>query len=104
MKAAKAKLSLTDMSNAEEARAAEVEGSCGGDAESLLASSQAEPADEPQARAAAKPPSWCLAQVLLRMPKAKRTRLHQIALGLDKSLQQLVLDAVDDYLERRGFR
>jgi len=51
-----------------------------------------------------RPPSWRLAQVIVRMPREKRRRLHQVALGLDKTVQDVFMEALDEYLETRGLR
>lgn len=51
-----------------------------------------------------RPPSSELAQFILRMPWEKRRRVHQLALELGKSGQDLFMDALDEYLKRRGLR
>lgn len=49
-------------------------------------------------------PSSGLAQFILRMSWEKRRRIHQLALELGTSGQALFMEALDEYLKRRGLR
>lgn len=51
-----------------------------------------------------RPPSSELAQFILRMPWDKRRRVHQLALELGKSGQDLFMEALGEYLKSRGLR
>lgn len=51
-----------------------------------------------------KPPSWNLCQVAVRMTKSERKRLQRAALDSDMTVQELVMDALREYRERRGLR
>jgi len=72
----------------------------------LIATHQdaAPPATGAPSPAKPRPPSWQLAQVIIRMPREKRRRLHQLAISLDKTAQDVMLEALDAYLAAKGMR
>lgn len=51
-----------------------------------------------------RPPSWELSQLTLRMSAEKHRKLKQLAAGLDKTIQEVLTEALDLYLENRGMR
>ncbi len=49
-----------------------------------------------------RPPSWEEPQISIRVPKETRRRLNIVAASLDKSAKEVVLEALNLYLDQQG--
>lgn len=49
-----------------------------------------------------RPPSWEEPQISIRVPKETRRRLNIVAASLDMSAKDVVLEALNLYLDRQG--
>jgi hypothetical protein len=66
---------------------------------------QAAPAradDQQSLPAKRRPPSWEEPQISIRVPKETRRRLNIVAASLDKTAKDVVLEALNLYLDRQG--
>lgn len=49
-----------------------------------------------------RPPSWEEPQISIRVPKETRRRLNMVAASLDKTAKDVILEALDLYLDQQG--
>lgn len=60
------------------------------------------PEVQQSAPAKRRPPSWEEPQISIRVPKEIRRRLNMVALSLDKTAKEVVLEALNLYLDEQG--